>query len=69
MKRYKHILLVAANTPMWQVDVSDDLEQARLTLLRHLEEAGVLVVGYAGEKPELLSLDCGDEPTTDDWFM
>lgn len=58
MKHYKHILLVEANTAIWQIGVSDDLEIARNNLLRRLEEADVIVVGYKGEKPELLLLDC-----------
>lgn len=58
MTRYKYILLVNANTNLRQMGGSG-------MVMNSLEKAGVLVVSYEGEKPELLSLDCGHEPTTD----
>lgn len=58
MTRYKHILLINDNTVLWQIGGSGDVSNS-------LEKAGVLLLSYKGEKPELLSLDCGHEPTTD----
>lgn len=58
MTRYKYVLLVNANTNLRQMGGSG-------MVMSSLEKAGVLVVSYEGEKPELFSLDCGHEPTTD----
>lgn len=55
MTRYKYILLIDAN----------NLRQLGDSGVSSLEKAGVLLLGYEGEKPELLPLDCGHEPTTD----
>ena len=57
MTRYKHILLINANTNLRQIGDLGTISSA-------LEKAGVLLLSYDGEKPELLSLDCGQEPTT-----
>lgn len=58
MTRYKYILLVNDNTKLRQIGGSGMVASS-------LEKAGVLMVSYEGEKPELFSLDCGHEPTTD----
>lgn len=58
MTRYKYILLVNDNTNLRQIGGSGYVTSS-------LEKAGVLVVSYEGEKPELFSLDCGHKPTTD----
>lgn len=58
MTHYKHILLINANTNLRQLGGSGMVASS-------LEKAGVLVLSYEGEKPELFSLDCGHEPATD----
>lgn len=66
MTHYKHILLVKSGADIWLgTDTRNISSQTYYSAIRALEENGVLVLKYNHEKPELLSLDCGHEPTTD----